>query len=57
MNADVTINKLIDDRVDAIISDSPERAMWVAKQRGLSLGKARNPSKPECLVIAGGKVE
>ena len=48
VNAEVTINKLIDDGVDAIISDYPERVMWIAKQRGLSSGRARNPSKPEC---------
>ena len=49
---EVTINKLIDDGVDAIISDYPERVMWIAKQRGLSSGKPRNPSRPECLVKA-----
>lgn len=52
VNAEVTMSKLIDDGVDAIISDYPERVMYVAKQRGLSVGRARNPSKPECLVNA-----
>ncbi|MCJ1256469.1 hypothetical protein MMC24_004290 [Lignoscripta atroalba] len=51
---EVTINKLIDDGVDAIISDYPERAMYIARQRGLSAGRGRNPSKPECLVNASG---
>ena len=51
---EVTINKLIDDGVDALISDYPERVMWIAKQRGLSSGRARNPSKPECLAKASG---
>lgn len=49
---EVTISKLIDDGVDAIISNYPERVMYVGRQRGLSVGKARNPSKPECLVNA-----
>lgn len=46
---EVTVNKLIDDGVDAIISDYPELTMWIGKQRGLSVGRARNPSRPECL--------
>lgn len=51
---EVTINKMIDDGVDALISNYPERAMWIAKQRGLSAGRARNPSKPQCLGKASG---
>jgi glycerophosphoryl diester phosphodiesterase len=54
VNDEVTINKLVNDGVDSIISDYPERVMWIAKQRGLSSGKARNPSKPECLKNASG---
>ncbi|KAI5231816.1 hypothetical protein AUEXF2481DRAFT_5715 [Aureobasidium subglaciale EXF-2481] len=52
VDAEVTISKLLDDGVDAIISNYPERVMYVARQRGLSVGRARNPSKPECLVNA-----
>ncbi|THZ23568.1 glycerophosphoryl diester phosphodiesterase [Aureobasidium pullulans] len=52
VDAEVTISKLLDDGVDAIISNYPERVMYVGRQRGLSVGRARNPSKPECLVNA-----
>ncbi|CAD0089799.1 unnamed protein product [Aureobasidium vineae] len=52
VDAEVTISKLLDDGVDAIISNYPERVMYVARQRGLSVGRARNPSKPECLANA-----
>jgi glycerophosphoryl diester phosphodiesterase len=52
VDAEVTISKLLDDGVDAIISNYPERVMYVGRQRGLSVGRARNPSKPECLVHA-----
>lgn len=52
VDEEVTISKLIDDGVDAIISNYPERVMWVGKQRGLSVGRARSPSKPECLAKA-----
>jgi glycerophosphoryl diester phosphodiesterase len=47
-----TISKLIDDGVDGIISNYPERVMWVGKQRGMSVGRGRVPSKPECLAGA-----
>lgn len=49
---EVTIDKLLDDGVDSIISNYPDRVLWVAKQRGLSSGRARNPSRPECLAKA-----
>lgn len=49
---EVTISKLLDDGVDSIISNYPERVIAVARQRGLSVGRARNPSKPECLAKA-----
>jgi glycerophosphoryl diester phosphodiesterase len=52
VDAEVTISKLVDDGVDAIISNYPERVMYVARQRGLSVGRARMPSRPECLVNA-----
>ena len=52
VDTEVTISKLIDDGVDAIISNYPERVIWVGKQRGLSVGRARSPSKPECLANA-----
>lgn len=52
VDEEVTISKLIDDGVDAIISNYPERVLWVGKQRGLSVGRARSPSKPECLAKA-----
>ncbi|KAF2837066.1 glycerophosphoryl diester phosphodiesterase [Patellaria atrata CBS 101060] len=51
---EVTISKLFDDGVDAIISNYPERVFAVGRQRGLSVGRARNPSRPECLVNASG---
>ncbi|OJD32880.1 glycerophosphoryl diester phosphodiesterase [Diplodia corticola] len=51
---EVTISKLLDDGVDAVISNYPERVMAVARQRGLSVGRPRNPSKPECLAKASG---
>jgi glycerophosphoryl diester phosphodiesterase len=50
---EVTANKMIDDGVDVIISNYPEKVMWVGQQRGLSMGRGRNPRKPECLVTAG----
>ncbi|KAL1631532.1 hypothetical protein SLS54_000293 [Diplodia seriata] len=49
---EVTISKLLDDGVDAIISNYPERVMAVARQRDLSVGRLRNPSKPDCLAKA-----
>lgn len=49
---EVMINKVIDDGVDSIISNYPERIFAVARQRGLSIGHARNPSMPECLTNA-----
>ncbi|KEQ72808.1 glycerophosphoryl diester phosphodiesterase [Aureobasidium namibiae CBS 147.97] len=52
VDAEVTISKLLDDGVDAIISNYPERVMYVGRQRGLSVGRARNHSRPECLVNA-----
>lgn len=51
---EVTISKLVDDGVDAIISNYPERVMYVGRQRGLSVGRARSGSRPECLVGASG---
>jgi glycerophosphoryl diester phosphodiesterase len=51
---EVTISKLIDDGVDSVISNYPERVMWIAKQRGLSSGNAKSASKPECLVHTSG---
>lgn len=44
-----TISKLIDDGVDSVISDYPERVLFVARERGMSAGRARALSKPECL--------
>lgn len=51
---EVTITKLLDDGVDAVISNYPERVLAVARQRGLSVGRARSPSRPECLAGASG---
>lgn len=53
VNDESTISKLIDDGVDAIISDYPERVGFVGRQRGLSVGRARAVSKPHCLASAG----
>ncbi|KAG9029497.1 hypothetical protein FRB95_005264 [Tulasnella sp. JGI-2019a] len=35
--------------VDGIISNYPERVLWVARQRGMIAGKTRMTSRPECL--------
>ena len=52
MDYEVTISKLIDDGVDSIISNYPERVIWVAKQKGYSVGKKRVAHKPQCLANA-----
>jgi len=49
---EVTIDKLINDGVDGIISNYPERVLWVAKQKGVSSGKTRNPARDQCLANA-----
>ncbi|KAF4312188.1 putative glycerophosphoryl diester phosphodiesterase protein [Botryosphaeria dothidea] len=49
---EVMSNKMIDGGVHSIISNYPERVFAVARQRGLSIGHAKNPSMPECLTNA-----
>lgn len=49
---EVTIEKLIDDGVDAIISNYPERVIWVAEDKGFKAGQKPNESRPKCLVNA-----
>jgi len=45
---EVTIDKLLTDGVDSIISNYPERVIWIARQRGAKVGLKRNKSKPKC---------
>lgn len=52
VNDESTMSKLVDDGVDAIISDYPERVLSVARQRGISVGRARARSRPACLARA-----
>jgi glycerophosphoryl diester phosphodiesterase len=47
-----TINKLIDDGVDAIISNYPERVKFVGRDRYISVGKKKNMHKAQCLANA-----
>jgi glycerophosphoryl diester phosphodiesterase len=49
---EVTIKKLIGDGVDAIISDYPERVMWVARDMGYEVGTKPSRSKAQCLAKA-----
>ncbi|KAF8053745.1 glycerophosphoryl diester phosphodiesterase [Lyophyllum atratum] len=44
-----TISKLMDDGVDAIISNYPERVKFVGRDRGISVGKKSNKPNPKCL--------
>ncbi|KAA8913038.1 glycerophosphoryl diester phosphodiesterase [Sphaerosporella brunnea] len=44
-----TINKLMDDGVDAIISNYPERVKFVGRDRCISAGKKKNHPRPQCL--------
>ncbi|KAG8908237.1 hypothetical protein FRB99_008302 [Tulasnella sp. 403] len=46
---EVSISYLLGLGVDAVISNYPERVMWVAKQRGMKVGKARNAHRSKCL--------
>ncbi|KAG8969050.1 hypothetical protein FRC03_004724 [Tulasnella sp. 419] len=47
-----SISYVLSTGVDGIISNFPERVGWVARQRGLSTGKARNKPHPKCLARA-----
>jgi glycerophosphoryl diester phosphodiesterase len=49
---EVTIRKLIGDGVDAIISDYPERVMWIAREMGYEVGTKPSKSKAQCLAKA-----
>jgi len=46
---EVTIDKLISDGVDAIISDYPERVKHVARSRGYVSGLRTREPRPQCL--------
>ncbi|KAF8415672.1 PLC-like phosphodiesterase [Terfezia claveryi] len=46
---EVTINKLITDGVDMIISDYPERVKHVARDRGYTSGLRTREPRPQCL--------
>lgn len=39
----------MDDGVDAIISNYPERVKFVGRDRGISVGKKSNKPNPKCL--------
>jgi glycerophosphoryl diester phosphodiesterase len=49
---DATIHKLINDGVDGIISNYPERVIWAANERGFSVGRGKIGSVPNCLAHA-----
>ncbi|KAK9372288.1 PLC-like phosphodiesterase [Lipomyces chichibuensis] len=49
---EVTIAKLIDDGVDGIISNYPERVMCVGRERRGSSGRTGSRHRPECLTKA-----
>lgn len=49
---EATIEKLIEDGVDSIISNYPQRVMWIAKDKGLKVGQKPNKRKPQCLAKA-----
>ncbi|KAK9349678.1 PLC-like phosphodiesterase [Lipomyces doorenjongii] len=49
---EVTIAKLIEDGVDGIISNYPERVMWVGREKRGSSGGTGSRHRPECLTKA-----
>jgi glycerophosphoryl diester phosphodiesterase len=49
VDSEVLMEKLLDDGVDAIISDYPERALWIARKKGYRAGRLPRPHRPECL--------
>ncbi|KAK2737004.1 hypothetical protein FQN55_001336 [Onygenales sp. PD_40] len=49
LDDEVTMEKLINDGVDGIITNYPQRLMWVAGDMGVSTGHRRNRHRPECL--------
>ncbi|KAK9348632.1 PLC-like phosphodiesterase [Lipomyces starkeyi] len=49
---EVTIAKLIEDGVDGIISNYPERVMWVGREKRGSSGRTGSRHHPECLAKA-----
>lgn len=49
MDDEVTIDKLITDGVDMIISDYPERVKHVARDRGYASGLRTREPRPQCL--------
>ncbi|KAL0636687.1 hypothetical protein Q9L58_004295 [Maublancomyces gigas] len=53
---EVTINKMISDGVDGIISNYPERVLHISEQRGKKSGIKTNRRKPECLKLASNSV-
>jgi glycerophosphoryl diester phosphodiesterase len=42
----------MDDGVDAIISNYPERVKFVGRDRGIRVGKKKNMHKAQCLANA-----
>ncbi|KAF2425780.1 glycerophosphoryl diester phosphodiesterase [Tothia fuscella] len=52
IDSEVLVEKLIDDGVDSIISDYPERVMWIARRKGYHVGRPTRPHHPECLAKA-----
>jgi glycerophosphoryl diester phosphodiesterase len=49
VDQEVLIGKLIDDGVDSIISDYPERVLWVAQKKGYQAGRHPRAHRAECL--------
>ena len=49
MDDEDTIDKLISDGVDAIISDYPERVKHIAWDRGYASGLRTREPRPQCL--------
>lgn len=46
---EVLIEKMIDDGVDAIISNYPERVLWIGARNKVQTGKRPRQHRPECL--------
>lgn len=46
---EVLIEKMIDDGVDAVISNYPERVLWMGAKNKVSTGKRPRRHRPECL--------
>lgn len=46
---EVLITKMIEDGVDAIISNYPERILWMGAKNKVKTGKRSSKHRPECL--------